>query len=61
MKKHDHSTEPNYKRIHASRDSFTVYQPGVRGCKECEQAANAKNIALQSAAHNAFLKKNRLA
>jgi len=57
--RHNHSTRPNFKRVHGDR--YEYYEPAIRGCTECQNAANAKNKSLASAANDNFLRKNWLA
>jgi len=47
--KHDHSHDTDYSRAHPERHSCTPYHPGVRGCKECQDAADDKNSHLEKA------------
>ena len=61
MSKHNHSNKPNFKRVHNRSNSYLAYQPGVRGCRVCQEAANVKNQSLAQAAQDNFTRKNRLA
>lgn len=47
--KHDHGHNTDYTRAHPSRQAYTPYQPGVKDCKECQDAADDKNSHLEKA------------
>ena len=55
--KHNHSTKPNFKRVHGDR--YEYYEAAIRGCKKCQDAATAKNRSLAMAAQDNFTRKNQ--